>query len=251
MKRVLLGALLAISSCFASHLRITELIPELNVIVLEDAYVVKVDRMIPTMHIGSRLEFSVENFHNYEAWDQDIPITRRVHVGTDVRIKTTSNKSEYERMFSDDVSDEQKMHTREEVQRYENVTTIERFRFTPIGFLQGYKLNLIDFELFINSQAAIPPLATYYSRDLDHGYIYTHFHLPQLTNFAGEGETLWWVLDHLKTYGDNYTCTIRPIFHKRDINLVVGALTHAVSYGWMMRDFEAFGLARLEDPYLY
>ncbi|MCH9811852.1 hypothetical protein K0U07_03700, partial [bacterium] len=190
MKRVLMLASLAISSCFGKYMYISEIIDDLGVYVLEDTYVIKVDRAIPTMSVGSQIEFSVDNFYDYDSWDQDIRITRRVHVGTDVRMKTTSNKSELERLFSDNRRDEKKTHTREEVKRYENVTTIERFRFTPLGLLQGYVFDLVDFELFLNSQVDVPPLLTYTSMDLDHGYIWTASR-PQRTNFAGEGETVW------------------------------------------------------------
>ncbi len=93
-------------------------------------------------------------------------------------------------------------------------------------------------------------LATYRSNDLEWGW-FSPARKPQRTSFAGQQETIWWVLDHMKTYdAETFTHTVRPIYHKNDTNILVGALTYAVSYGILFKSWEAYGLATLEDPFV-
>jgi len=69
MIRVLFCLILS-SSLFGAHLRISKIVPDLNLYILEDQYVLKVSSMIPRLNRGDLLDMNIEWFHEKKSWKQ-------------------------------------------------------------------------------------------------------------------------------------------------------------------------------------
>ena len=252
MKRALLTALLAVSSCFAANLRVTKIIPEHNIYIFSDKFVVKVDRKIPTLKEGHRLEVNQEYFYAYDSWEKDIHITRKVHVGTDTRRKKTSNKSEWERILANDNSDLEETYTTDTVERYENQTTVERFIFTTIGLSNGSSYDINSFEKFLDHRRETTPLNYFQTFYIENTWFSGGLDSSEESDYSswretGDIRTAYLLLDeyrHFETV-DGYRMNhheIYPVFNKYDKNKLVAICSY--SYGRKLFKYDyVFGMA--------
>lgn len=240
MKKAFFSLLLVAVFNLSANLQVVKYIPGLNIYVFEGGMVLKTDRKIPTISEGDYVGFNEDYFFSYESFLQPLRITRRVHVGTDVRKKRTANKSDLEILLSNNNSDLEETHTTDTIERYENQVTIEDFTFTPIGMLGLGWYDLDGFEYFLNSINELPALRSFSSKLLQGTWFsgYKH-HAKQVTDYS-----VWSRADDIRcprhlinqykhfVTVDNTPMTnheIYPVFDKHDPDRLVAVFS--ASYG--------------------
>jgi hypothetical protein len=240
MKRVFFGLLMAVTSSLSASLQIDKFVPGLNIYVFTGGVVLKTDRAIPGRVEGDYVNFNEDCFYKYQSFRQTLPITRRVHVGTDKRHKLKSNKSNLEILFTDDNSDLRQTHTTDTVERYENQTTIEEFIFTPIGILGDAWYDLEGFRYFLDSRDETTILrdfsckliqGTWWSGNKQHALQFSDYSNCQERGVNYTGYNLLEHYGHFRTV-DNTKMTnhaIYPVFDKHDPYRLVAVFS--VCYG--------------------
>ncbi|MCH9618902.1 MAG: hypothetical protein SP4CHLAM5_10450 [Chlamydiia bacterium] len=240
MKKALFALLLSVASCLSANLQIERFVPGLNIYVFTGGIVVKTDRAIPTKDEGDYVDFNEDHFYTYESFRQNIRIVRRVNVGTDVRRKRISNKSDREIRMSDDNSDLEQTHITDTVQRYENQVSIEEFIFTPIGILGDGWYDIEGFKDFLDYRCESTPLRNFSSKLLQ-GTWFSGYkqHAKQISDYSawretGDVRTAYLLLDEYKNFTTvDYTPMtyheIYPVFHKHDPSRLVAVFS--TSYG--------------------
>jgi len=74
MKKLFLLLLAILSIGHAANLKVTKIIEDLNVYILENQYVVKLNGIIPHVTVGSKIEMDLDSFYALDAWDQSYTI---------------------------------------------------------------------------------------------------------------------------------------------------------------------------------
>lgn len=74
MKKLFLLVLGTLSIGYAANLKVTKIIEDLNVYILENQYVVKLNGLIPHVTVGSKIEMDLDSFYSLDAWDQSYTI---------------------------------------------------------------------------------------------------------------------------------------------------------------------------------
>ncbi len=215
MKKVLCVCILAFTSCFAIPLKVTKVIPSLNLYILDNAYVVKTSCIIKDVKVGSIIDIDADAWLNEMDWVQEVLVDK------------TQRYWEFGCSY---------------VRFYE---TIEKCVFSPIGLIGHKPMNKQAFASAIlaygNEDVLESYFQTYKSNEWNIGLSKTVFS-KRFFDAEGIKAHLDWMLEPLDKLPKKFKHKIHLIYSITEPNKIVGVY-HASIMRKVCLDDEVFGLA--------
>jgi hypothetical protein len=196
-------------NCFAVNLRITNIIPDLNICIIDNQYVVQFQGDISKIYKGTKLDLNMDCFYSLQYWNQNIEITEKKHLG-------------YTQVSGLDVDSQTHDH-------YVYETRIYNFVFTPIGIINKRAMDLREFTFFAENTPRDQPLKSLTSVFTDNGWFNGCPKDVIRENLSvgntGVLTTIHYLLDLYKGYPAGLTYEIYPIYDRNFPNYLAGVLS--------------------------
>ncbi len=213
MKKLFLLSLCLVGHCFAVNLKVTKIVKDHNLYILENKYVIQTSGCLEAIQVGSVLDIDTNLFYGSNEWIQNHYVTESRYVDTvytdhyDIYgyYTYTSSRANY---------------------AYDTYTY--QYTFYPIGLVNKKPMNLPNFTSFVLSRSFAQPLFSYTTVFIGHEWLGDKVdmktsYFPK-SAIIGQEETLQWLLDELQIYEEGYTHNIYPIFDRNYPDLLAGVL---------------------------
>ena len=208
MKKLFLLSLCLVGHCFAVNLKVTEIVRDHNLYILENKYVIQSSARIENVKVGSKLDIDTNMFYGLNQWVQDYHVTDYRYVDT-VYTDHYDSYGYYTHTSSHD--------------NYAYDTYTYQYTFYPIGIVDRTAMNLSAFKTFVLSRPFAQPLFSYSTVFMNYEWIEDRIEM-KTSYFTEQPETLQWVLNELEMYDPKYTHKIYPIFDRNYPDLLAGVL---------------------------
>jgi hypothetical protein len=209
MKKITLLMFLCLINCFAINLRITNIIPDLNICIVDNQYVFQVDGDLSKIYKGIKIDLNMDYFYSLQYWNQNIEVTEKKLIG---RTEVSGLNVESERH-----------------DHYIYETTIYNFVFTPIGIINKRAMDLKEFTFFLKNTPADQPLRSLISVFTDNGWFNgcPKDVIRENLSLADTGvlTTVHYLLELYRGYPADLTFEIYPIYDRNFPNYLAGVLS--------------------------
>lgn len=213
MKYFLLLSCAFLAQCFGVNLKVTEVIKDHNIYILENKFVIQSSDVIEGLYVGSMIDVDTHAFYGTNQWTY-------YHYYTVSRYVDTVYTDHYD-MYGFYT------HTTS-YDNYAYDTYTVPYTFYPLGIINKKKMTLGEFTTFALSRPYSERMYSYSTVfravewvgdniDMKTSYFPT-------TSVVGQEETLHWLISELQMYEEGYQHKIIPIFDRNYPELLAAVL---------------------------